>query len=162
MFSFRELSIKEKNDILQQISNNYNSNLDFLTSKFFYINENSNKIYLSNISYSDTNLDLKRINNIGLYFGTIHDKNRFRLSIEGTQLIEVNQNYIVLNEKNIKSYISGENLFKDEVKEINIKGKAPFLIVKYNNDNIGCVNIKDDMILNYIPKYRRLNFDKLF
>ena len=162
MSSLKKLSQKQKEELISTLSFFYNTRTGHLKDHTFYLNEKTSKVYIANMPVEETNLKLKRINSQGLYFGTYHDNNRFRLSMEGTQLIEPKRNYIILNEKSLKNYISGENLFKEEAEEINWEDKSPFLIVKYEDDNLGSVNIKEDFIINYVPKSRRLNFDRLF
>ena len=91
----------------------------------------------------------------------MHDNERLRLSLEGSQLIKPKNNYIKIDQRTLKSYLAGENLFINEINEVN-NNSSPFLIVIYENTNLGCVNIKNDKILNYMPKSRRLCFNKVF
>jgi NOL1/NOP2/fmu family ribosome biogenesis protein len=162
MSHLKLIPLKEKKELIEKLSYFYNTNTTNLEQNTFYINEKTSKIYITNTPIEETKLNIKRINSLGLYFGTYHDNNRFRLSIEGSRLISPKKNYIILNKKSLKSFIAGENLFKEEVNQINWEDKCPFLIVKYKNDNLGCANIKETIIINYTPKSRRLNFDKLF
>ncbi|NCC70890.1 hypothetical protein EOM09_04875 [bacterium] len=105
--------------------------------------------------------NIKRINGLGIYFGTFHDELRFRLSIEGSQLLNVEKNYISIGDRAFKSYVAGENLFLNEIDEI-VDNGANFLVVKYDNENIACVSRKNDEFLNYVSKSRKLDFNKVF
>lgn len=146
-------------EIVEQLSFFYETETENLKQYYFYINKN-NKVYISSINLE--NFSPPRINTIGLYFGTLHDGNRFRLSIEGSKFVNPQSNYIYLSESTVKNYLSGENLFENEIEEINYKNNAPFLIVIYNNHHLGCVSKKDNEFLNFIPKARRLDFNKMF
>jgi len=154
-----KLKIKQKNDLINSLSNLYFCDLDFLKDYNFY-KTNSEKVYISKINID--NLNITRFSSIGVYFGTFHDNFRFRLSIEGSKLINPSKNYIILKKTVLSSYLAAENLFKEDLEFINWENKCPFLIVKCDNKNLGSVSIKDNVILNYIPKSRKLDYNKLF
>ena len=40
--------------------------------------------------------------------------------------------------------------------DISYNGKSGFVLIKYENDFIGCGKITKDKILNFVPKERRL------
>jgi len=162
MFDNEILNTKERKEMLNSISNYYDINIANLEEYNFYINRNTRKVYISNFNIKETKLNLPKINSHGMYFASIHDNKRIRLSIEGSKLIKPNKNYIKLSEENLKSYVSGEDLFSEEVYEINYDKRAPFLIVIYKDENIGCVNLKDKIFMNYVPKSRRLEFNRIF
>ena len=105
---------------------------------------------------------MQRVNTIGLYFGAYHNDNRFRLSIEGSKLIKPQKNFLELNEKSLNTYLSGENLFAEEIEKINHEDNCPFLIVKFKDENLGCMNLKDNVFLTYLSKSRKLDHNKLF
>ena len=155
---FSLLKKQEVMSLIEKLEFYYDCNLNFLKKYTFYLSK-ANKVYIANFDVSK--LDLKRINSIGLYFGTFHDE-RFRLSIEGTKFVDAKQNFIELNEKSFKSFICAENLFKNEVDNVFWNNNCPFLIVKFKGENLGCVSIKNNQILNYTPKSRKLDFNKVF
>lgn len=161
MVTFNYTSIKknEITELILKLSSFYGCNLEFLKEYYFYVN-NKGKVHISKINVNELNLN--RINSIGVYFGTYHDDNRFRLSLEGTKFIKPSKNYLILNQKSLNTYLSGENLFKEEVEKIDSSDNCPFLIVQYKNENLGCMNIKDNMLLTYMSKTRKLDFNKLF
>lgn len=160
MISLKKLRQSEVNELVDKLAFYYSCNLEELKKNSFYFNEKTQKVYLFSGDISDINLE--RVNSLGLYFGTMHDKDRFRLSIDGSQLIDAKRNFVLLNEDSLKNYISGENLFKNEVEKINWEDNSPFLIVKYGDDNLGCVNVKGNEILSYVPKSRRLSSSRIF
>jgi len=158
-FNYSAMKQSQIKELIEKLTSYYGTNLNFLKEYHFYIN-NKNKVQISKINLND--LNLQRINLIGLYFGAYHDDNRFRLSLEGSKLINPTKNYILLNIKSLNSFISGENLFKEEVEKIDFENNCPFLIVRYEDENFGCMNIKDNMLITYLPKTRKLDFNKLF
>lgn len=158
-FSYTQIKKSQINELISKLSLYYGCNLEFLKEYHFYVN-NKGKVHISKINLNE--LEIDRVNSIGLYFGTYHDENRFRLSLEGTKFIKPTKNFIVLNKKSLNTYLSGENLFKEEVEKIDFSDNCPFLIVQYENENLGCMNIKDNMLLTYMSKTRKLDFNKLF
>lgn len=157
--SLHPLSSKEKKLLLERLEYWYQTDLSELKHYFFYVNSKG-KVHISTVDMSS--VDSPRINSCGMYFGTIHDDERFRLSIEGSRLVKPQRNVVVLNEASLKSYISGENLFKDEVESINWEDHCPFLIVQFNSENLGSVSVKGDFLINYVSKGRKLDYNKLF
>lgn len=153
------LKKSKKEELINKLSFYYGTNLDKLKSYDFYMNEKTRKVQICKV---DTTINLRRVMNLGIYFGTYHDENRFRLSIEGSQLVKPTKNFLILKKENLKSYLAAENLFVEEIEKFDWQDNSPFLIVIYDKENLGCVNIKGKEILNYIPKSRKLNFDKLF
>ncbi len=158
-FNFEVLRKSAVRELVDNLSNSYGCDLEELKSYVFYVNPRG-KVYISKADVR--NEEFKKINGVGLYFGTFHDENRFRLSIEGSGLVSPKKNYVVINSDVLKSYLAAENLFADEVDELNNDGSANFLIVRYNGQSIGCVSLKEKMLLNYIPKSRKLDFNKVF
>lgn len=150
----------EKKKLIGRLETLYGVNLTFLKDYAFYITSKG-KIYVFS---GDQRLiqDLKRVSSMGLYFGTVHDNDRFRPSIEGSQLIRPVKNVIVLSEKNLKSYICAENLFVDELDNLEVSSDCPFPIIRYGDDFLGAMSIKEGVLLNYVAKGRRLDFNKVF
>ncbi|PIO07025.1 hypothetical protein COT47_01765 [Candidatus Woesearchaeota archaeon CG08_land_8_20_14_0_20_43_7] len=96
-------------------------------------------------------IDLKlRIDTIGFYFGT-WNSDGFRLSIEGSQIIGplAKKNVVLLDEKEIVDWAKGIDIEK----ETDCTG---YVILRKEDDFIGCGRIKEGRILNYIPRNRRL------
>ncbi|MCA9459099.1 MAG: hypothetical protein KC550_00965 [Nanoarchaeota archaeon] len=154
-----KLKKSQVKELIDRLSFFYSCDLEFLKAYNYYLNKGG-KLYLSKVDIQ--NLEVDRINSVGLYFGTIHDNERFRLSIEGSKFINPKRNFIKLNENSFKSYITGENLFKEEVETISWEDQCPFLIVIYDDENLGSANVKDKTILCYVPKSRKLDYNKVF
>lgn len=158
-------------ELLDKLALYHGCSTEHLKSKFFY-RTNKGKVYISghNINLNEENKLSKvegpyfdRLNSIGMYFGTYHDDLRFRLSIEGTQLIKPTKNFILLKDENaLRAYISAENIVKEEVEIFDHSNFCPFLIVRYGSKNLGSVSPKDGIYLNYVPKSRKLEHSKVF
>jgi NOL1/NOP2/fmu family ribosome biogenesis protein len=153
------LKKSEINQIVDSLSIAYDFDCNFLKSYYFLI-KGRQKVYITNINLKE--IDIDRINSTGIYFGTIHDDDRIRLSVEGTTFIKPKKNFIEINKETLKSYLAAENLFLDEVKTINNDETYPFLIVKYETENLGCVSLKENILLNYVSKSRKLDYNKVF
>ena len=161
LFFLQSIKKSEVKELINDLSKDYEDNLDFLNEFNFYSNSKG-KTFISKINLA--NINIERINAIGIYFGTFHDEKRFRLSIEGSRLINPKNNFIKITKEQLKNYLAAENLFIDEIETIKESGTCPFLIVKHENEKLGCVSIKkqNNLLLNYVPKSRKLDFNKVF
>ena len=91
------------------------------------------------------------IESLGVYIGK-KDMNGIRLSIEGTHLLQsqINKNvFEITDEKMLEEWMSGADL------QI-ATGKKGFLVMKHNEDFLGCGKASESKISNFIPKERRL------
>jgi NOL1/NOP2/fmu family ribosome biogenesis protein len=164
----RKNQVKE---LLEKLETYHVCSVEHLKEKHFYMT-NKGKVYISghSINLSEENKNSKvegpyfdRLNSIGMYFGTYHDDNRFRLSIEGTQLLKPTKNYILLKDKNaLKAYLAAENIVKEEVEEYDHSNYCPFLITIFEGNNLGSVSPKEGLFLNYVPKARKVEHSRLF
>lgn len=109
------------------------------------------KLYVVNSDLNKIDLNVIRIDSIGLYFGEYKD-NQIRLSLEGSILIskKIDKNIIELNEEERNSWLMGNDLKKD------LGDTAKFVVLKCKNDIIGCGRYKEKNIFNSISKERRL------
>lgn len=141
------LNTREKKKLLEQLSKQFgirNLKLDYI---FF---KTKDKIYILSNDYKNLDDNTLRINSLGLYFARIHPEG-IRLSIEGSQLIGKlsTQNIIELNKTQIKEWVQGFNI------KINKEGNS-FVLIKHNNDFFGCGKLKDNKVINHVPKPRRI------
>ena len=159
-FTLTQLSAEELTRIISKIETTYNTTFK-ITPTRLYINS-KNKIYFSTIVQMPANL--LRINGIGLYIGTLLDTGEIRLSMEGTQLLKPpTQNYVILKDEFLSSYVSGENLFFDEIEKESEIQTAPFQIVLTSSkDSIGVISKKEKYYLNYLSKGRKMDFNRVF
>lgn len=146
MQNLKILNSKEKKLLFKEIEEQFKtSELDL---NYILLKNNEGKIFL--LSNYFKNLDTKnlRINSLGLYFANISKD--IRLTIEGSQLIgKKAKNVLEINDKQLKEWLKGNDIETDK----NLKG---FVIIKNNNDFYGCGLYKNNKILNYIPKERRI------
>jgi len=141
------LNKKAIKEILKKIKEQWNAEIDFKDKVF--LQDKENDIYIVNRDISKINLSKLRINSIGLYIAQ-QMVDGLRLSIEGSQLIgpKAKKNVLELSEKQAKEWLKGYDL---EIKDL--KGH---LIIKHKEDFLGCGKAKDNKVLNYVPKNRRL------
>ena len=90
------------------------------------------------------------VERMGIYFAKII-KGDLKLSIEGTQILknQIKKNLFTLDSEQAEEWMMGRDL--------NIKtGKKGFLVMKYEDDFLGCGKASEEKIGNFIPKSRRL------
>lgn len=97
-------------------------------------------------------IDMKnlRMNSIGLYIAEVKN-GQLRLSIEGSQIIgpSATKNVYELSEEQLKEWFKGNDL--------QIEGTYEgFVILKNGTDYVGSGKYKEGLIMNYVPKARRL------
>ncbi len=148
---FKVLNTRERRHFIEELNTQYN--LNSLNIDYGFLQDRENRIFL--ISKDVDKIDLRnlRINSMGLYFGKI-EKDGIRLSIEGTQLIGKNssKNIIELNKEQVKEWFRGNS--------IDFQGNYyGYVILKHNDDYLGSGRFKENKILNYIPKERRIKVD---
>lgn len=118
----------------------------------FLFNESKRKLYLISEDIKKI-MELKiKSDNVGLNIGSL-DNNRFRFTIEGSQLYgkSCKKNIIELNEEEAKRWMRGE--------DIDIKDNMDYewyVIIKHKNDFLGSGKISTNKILNYVSKARRV------
>lgn len=142
----RILAAKETRGIIEEINEHFGSK--FSTDKVMLEN-NKHRIFLLSRDYGRINDQKLRINNMGLYFCT-REKDGFRLSIEGSQMIGPKKNFYNAAKEEATRWISGENI---SIKTEQLEG---YVIIKYHEDTIGCGKFKEGEILNAVPKDRRI------
>lgn len=144
MKNLKFLNKKEIKEFINKLNKYFDCNLD-LDYEFLL---NKDRIFI--VSRGIRNIDLNNfnINSIGLYFGKIGP---LRLTIEGSQLIgnKARKNIIELDDRQIEDWIRGMNIEVDS-------DSNEFVVVKYKNDYYGSGKVKNKMLLNYVPKDRRI------
>jgi NOL1/NOP2/fmu family ribosome biogenesis protein len=146
MQNLKILNSKEVKRILKLLNEQfgYEEKLEcvFLINKKF-------KVYIINRDISRVDLEALRIDSLGMYLGTY--KNGFRPSIEGSQIVgpKAKKNILEITEEEMNKWLKGEDFNVDT----ELKG---FVLVKHKNDFLGCGNIKEGELFNYVPKSRRL------
>ena len=148
MQNLKILNKKEIKNILELIKTHFGCELEL---DYAFLMNQKNRIFIANKELFDVDTKKIRINSIGLYFGELSN-NELRLTIEGSQLIgpKSTKNVVELNDSEMRKWLKGEDLEKEV-------GEKGFVILKHGDDYLGSGRVKDDKILNYVPKTRRLS-----
>lgn len=101
-----------------------------------------------------------RIDNIGLYFASVDDSG-IRFNLDAVHLLaeQIKGNVLEISDEQSEKWFhgSGIELDEDNKKEIEKQAvKEGFIILKNNGDFIGIGKLTKTLILNYLPKERRI------
>jgi len=147
MENLKFLNKKESGRILNKIKEQFGiKKLDF---DYGILQNKQGRIFLISKDINKVDLSRLRINELGLYVARL-DKG-LRLTIEGSQLFGKNatKNVYEVNGEEANSWLQGNEI--DCSKEFN-----GFVIVKYKDNYLGSGKCKNNKILNFIPKERRI------
>lgn len=139
------LNSKEIKSLLSQIEEQFKAKID---KNYIFLN-NNDRIYIVTKEISRIDFSKLRMNSLGMYIGTL-EKDGFRPSIEGSQLIGKTAKKNIVEVDSIK-WLKGN--------QIEIEHENSYVLVKHENDFLGSGKIKDNILLNYVPKERRLNLN---
>ncbi len=114
-----------------------------------FLRSNKDKVYVINKDVDRVDIKDFRVDSIGMYFGA-YMKDGFRLSIEGSQLVGR------LAKKNVLELMDEEKHEWMKGNDIGIEKEDGFYIVKWKDDFLGCGKLKNNKLLNSVPKPRRL------
>lgn len=149
MQNLKILNSREIKELMKKINNQwgFSEKLDYV-----FLKNNKNKVFIVNKDISKIDFEKLRINSIGLYFCEVSDK--IRLSIEGSQIIgpKSSKNICEIDDEQAKKWIKGENIVVNPPKE-----NSGFQIIKKGKDFLGTGMLKNNEILNFVPKARRVN-----
>jgi NOL1/NOP2/fmu family ribosome biogenesis protein len=147
MQNLKILNKKEIKTILEALDKQFGCDVKL---DYVFLMNPSNRLFLANKELFDINLKKLRVNSIGMYFGEFSN-DEIRLTIEGSQLIgpKSTKNIVELDDSETKEWLKGADLEKD----VTEKG---FVILKHGPDYLGSGKVKEDRILNFVPKTRRL------
>ena len=98
-----------------------------------------------------------RIDSAGLYIGRIENEG-IRLSIEGSQLVgpQSDKHMLEIDEEHLEAWVKGEDFNLSEQEQKKINNEEGFFIIKFDNDYIGCAQIKKGNVRSLVSKERRL------
>lgn len=153
MFTIKILNKKKIKEMQAIMEKQWNTSSDILTSlekEYAFAMNNEGKIYLINKRIAEVDLSKLRINSVGLYIAQL-TSTELRLSIEGSQLFgkSATKNIFDLNKSMLDLWMRGHNIPCSQ------DGRTMF-IMKYNDDFLGCGKLVDHMLINYVPKERRV------
>ena len=146
------ISEKQKKEILKLISQQFE--IENLTLPHIFVKDTNDRVFIINQKIREIELKDYKIESIGLYFlKLVH--NEVRLSMEGSYIIgkQAKKNILEINNEQLKDWMQGKDI-KLEDNQNNLNG---FIIIKYNQDFLGEGKLKDNLVLNYVPKERRSN-----
>lgn len=147
------LNSKEKKNFIEVLKKNYEFKgkiehyLFEKEEKYFIVNNEIGKI----LNAKDIKLN---INSYGLYIGELRHEN-FRFSVEGAQIYgkECNKNIVEIDKEQTREWFNGNNV-------VLIKGQKAedktYVLIKYGDLFIGCGRIDERIIMNFLPKVRRI------
>jgi len=144
MQSLKILNSKEKNIIFNKLKEHFG--IKELRLDYVFFKNNEGKIFLLNNDVSKLDLDKLKINSLGVYFGVF--ENSFRLSIEGTQLVGDRASKNIIELEDPTKWLEGN--------DVNIESDNGLKIVKSGRDFLGTGQLKNGVLINYIPKERRI------
>ena len=142
-----EILNKKERDEIGSILNDqfgFNSFEDLIIVK-----AGNNKIWITNREILETDFSKIRTETLGLYFGKI-EYDGIRLSIEGSQIVgkQAKKNIVNITEDQLFMWLRGFDL--------EIQCESTYVLLKYKSDFVGCGKKKENGILNFIPKDRRI------
>lgn len=151
------LNSRDVKHILERLSEQYGADYSKEFSKFAFLMNKDNRIYLVSRNVEILPYDEIRIDTLGTYFGELY-KESVRLTIEGSQIVGpfAKLNVVTLNYDQMVDWIKGADLPYDA------EAGKEFLIIQHvdektgSTDYLGCGKFKDGKILNMVSKSRRL------
>ena len=138
------LNKDQTKNILDKLKTQYNISIK---PKFLFI-QDKDRIFITSKEFKNLNLSLYNINNIGLYFGRLV-KDKIRLTIDATQLIGKYATKNILELNSSEEWLKGKNIKAN-------KTLKDFVIIKHKQDFLGSGKYKNNRIINFVPKYRRI------
>lgn len=116
---------------------------------YAFLRNSQDNVYIVSKDVAKIDWTKLRITGVGSYFGEL--KNGLRLSIEGSQLIGpgAQKNVVDINAEETMLWLKGHDIKMFDT----VKG---YVLVRSGKDFLGTGTIKDNMLLNFVPKIRRL------
>ncbi|HLC46582.1 MAG TPA: tRNA pseudouridine(55) synthase TruB [Candidatus Nanoarchaeia archaeon] len=149
------LNTRDRKEVSEMIGSQWGAKLG--DSFVFLINDKKDTLYIFSRDVEKIDISALHIDTLGLYFAeVIKDERRkeLRLSMEGSQIIGhlASKNIVEIDAKDAKHWLAGENVFNKSEAE-------GWVIVKSGEDFLGCGRVKEKIVLNYVPKARRIAAD---
>jgi NOL1/NOP2/fmu family ribosome biogenesis protein len=146
--SLRFLNSKERKELLARITERWGSKV---SEDYVFLMNTKNKIFMVSRDVERIELEKIRVNNIGLYFGEITERDELRLSIEGASIVgrSAERNVIEVSSEQARQWFAGGDIdVEDE--------RNGFMIVRSAGDVLGCGKLTGKRLLNFVPKARRI------
>jgi NOL1/NOP2/fmu family ribosome biogenesis protein len=124
--------------------------------EYVYVQNAKNKVFLITQNLTKIDFSALRTDRFGLYVGEA-GKTHFRLSLEGSALLAsiANKekveltNVVDITSEEMEQYFKGNDISKSNLP------KTSLVLLRYNKEVFGCAAIKNDVILNFLPKTYR-------
>ncbi|MEK6872227.1 MAG: hypothetical protein AABX16_04960 [Nanoarchaeota archaeon] len=143
------LTVSEKKKVVAQLNNQFGVNeIQQMICKF---GEERYRVFSGNLSREQL-LELDktvRIESTGLYFARQNGEN-IRLTIDGVHFLKekIQKNFFEISRQDMEKWLRGEDL--------EIAAPRAFLILTHDNYSLGCGKSSGKIILNSVPKERRI------
>jgi NOL1/NOP2/fmu family ribosome biogenesis protein len=147
------LSRKETEEIEERIRNTYGTE-DCLKEFVVLQTGKEEKIWLASRKIFELNLEVLRINSIGLYFGRV-DCGKLRLSVEGAGIVgpKAKKNIAEIDDTAIWDFLRG---FDVKPSKLNEAEEGRYVLVKHKDHFIGVAKLENGMLISVLPKSRKL------
>jgi len=144
------LSAREKQEIIEKLKNQFG--IENVDGEFVLSGTDRIFLYQGNLKQDEITRIQKRtvIERIGIYFAKkINDE--IKLSLDGVQISKdkICKNIFEINKTQANDWMMG----KEILIETGLRG---FIILKYENNFLGCGKASEGKITNFVPKSRRL------
>jgi len=119
----------------------------------FFIHETDNNLYCVDHDIDQLDLETLKINSLGFYFGEQStDGAHYRLSIEGSQRVGplAKKNVVTLTNDEFSLWMQGKDIPHSE------EHTGYVLLKNQQGDFCGSGRMKNGVLLNFVPKSRRL------
>jgi NOL1/NOP2/fmu family ribosome biogenesis protein len=146
------ISKGEKKNIQKKLKEQFGiQNLNYLLLKS---GKNKIRAFSGSLSKEEISILARNINIeiIGLYIAKQENEKEIRLSHDAVSLFQnkIQKNIIEINNPQVKKWLKGRDIeFKKNIQE-------GIVILKNNNDIIGCGKSNGKTIFNFVPKERRI------
>jgi NOL1/NOP2/fmu family ribosome biogenesis protein len=159
---FSSMKSKEVKEFVKVLVEQFGINLEIRDAvdrlNYYFFKNKKDKMYLINKEYGTINYDIMHITHIGLYFCESND-NSVRLSIDGAQLFYakfkdvITKNIFELRDDDVNPWIQGKDI---DVTSYSLDGYSSYVLIIHGEDILGSGVIKSKILLNFVPKARRL------
>jgi NOL1/NOP2/fmu family ribosome biogenesis protein len=141
---------KDKKQFLKELNTQYG--IEELPDYVYFTKEDKEKVYISNKEIFNFDLEEIKTRTIGLYVGT-KMKDGFRFSIEGSQIFGklAKKNIFEIGEAVRNVWITGV-----DIECFDERFQNQYVIVKCNDDFFASGKVKNNLLINYISKTRKV------
>jgi len=144
------LNTREVKKIREQITAQFGF---FPQGDYAFLQNDNDRLLMVNKDVAKLELKNLRIDRMGLYLGEMKP-NHIRLSKEGAQLLvklggKKVTNIVDIDAQDVEIYFKGDDLTKD------LGTENRLIILRYQNEILGCASYKEGKILNFLPKIHR-------